>query len=56
MLHYSFHKLHEADLLREADRERNLRAATTGRPEPVPSTRRTRGLVPPRLRRRPARV
>ncbi|GAA2803715.1 hypothetical protein RMN57_00275 [Kitasatospora sp. CM 4170] len=55
MLHYAFHKLHEADLLRAADRARDVRAATAGRPEPVPSTPRTRGLVPPRLRRRPAR-
>ncbi|MGW4896598.1 hypothetical protein ACWEQL_30735 [Kitasatospora sp. NPDC004240] len=58
MLHHSLHKLREADLLREAERERAvraLRAATEGRSDPAGSARR-RGLVPALVRRWSARA
>ncbi|MFB6887840.1 hypothetical protein ACFCX4_00785 [Kitasatospora sp. NPDC056327] len=51
MLHYSLHKLREADLLREAERERASRAAAGGGRA---RAGRARALVPARLRRRPA--
>ncbi|WP_354638506.1 hypothetical protein [Kitasatospora camelliae] len=48
MLHYALHKLREADLLREADRQRTLRAAAESRPDPPGRPRLTRVLAPTR--------
>lgn len=50
MLHHSFHKLHEADLLREAERERTVRAALRETDRPAGSPRRF--PLPTRLRLR----
>lgn len=47
MLHYALHKLREADLLREANRERTARTATPPPTPPRPLTRLRRRLTHP---------
>ncbi|MFB7619191.1 hypothetical protein [Kitasatospora sp. NPDC056181] len=56
MLHYSLHQLREADLLREADRRRAVRAVVDRRSCRARAAERVRRLVPAQMRRRAARA